>query len=572
MTGLFRRLLAAAFPPKAVETRAVAPLKRHEPAPPSVSRGAKLRAMTASLRARGDARGRPEQDADGHVIKVRSLKIPEPMPGVVPESFDGPLMAEDAGISASYGFLENTGWDGYGFMGYPVLSDLVQVVEFRKPSEILAQHMTREWIQIKAVDDEDDEQDADENGGSATKRKAKERLAAVRRKRIKVIETELKRLDAQARFCEVFEKELQMGICHMFMDVGQIAGPKIAETMLPLKAKIARNGLRALRIVEPIWTYPNQYNSNNPLAPDFYKPQTWFVQGQEVHQTRLLTFVSRPMPDLLKPAYMFGGMSLTQALWDYVNNWLRTRQSVSDLISNYSTPTLGTDMAAMIEDGGAELMAERAELYNVGRSNGGLMIHDKESEEFGIVAAPLGSLDRLQAQSQEQQSSVASIPLVVMFGITPTGLNITSEGELTVFDNEIKSRQLRVGSPHLKYLIDVIQISKFGDIDESIQAVWQPLRQMTEKERADLHKALADMAGVLLDRRVIDPIEVRRELASNPEGPFSSIDVDDVPEPEAEPDDVSGEEDEPPEKPSAGASASAETPTATAETKQPEAA
>ena len=42
-------------------------------------------------------------------------------------------------------------------------------------------------------------------------------------------------------------------------------------------------------------------------ASDWYKPSSWFVQGTEVHSTRLMTFIGREVPDLLKPAYSFGG-------------------------------------------------------------------------------------------------------------------------------------------------------------------------------------------------------------------------------------------------------------------------
>ncbi|WP_163360700.1 anti-CBASS protein Acb1 family protein, partial [Klebsiella aerogenes] len=74
------------------------------------------------------------------------------------------------------------------------------------------------------------------------------------------------------------------------------------------------------------------YNTTNPLAADWYKPALWYVQGRPVHATRLLTFVGREVPDLLKPAYSFGGLSMSQMAKPYVDNWLRTRASVADLI------------------------------------------------------------------------------------------------------------------------------------------------------------------------------------------------------------------------------------------------
>ena len=63
---------------------------------------------------------------------------------------------------------------------------------------------------------------------------------------------------------------------------------------------------------KPTWSYPGVYNSSDPLAEDFYKPHTWYVFGKEVHRSRFLTLLSREVPDMLKPAYSFGGISMSQ--------------------------------------------------------------------------------------------------------------------------------------------------------------------------------------------------------------------------------------------------------------------
>ena len=73
------------------------------------------------------------------------------------------------------------------------------------------------------------------------------------------------------------------------------------------------------------------------LKPDGMIHSTWYViAGKELHVSRFLTFVGREVPDMLKPAYSFGGLSIYQMLKPYVDNWLRTRQSVSDLVQKYS--------------------------------------------------------------------------------------------------------------------------------------------------------------------------------------------------------------------------------------------
>ena len=124
---------------------------------------------------------------------------------------------------------------------------------------------------------------------------------------------------------------------------------------------IKNNSLKRIVNVEPIWTTPVAYNSIDPVAPDFYNPNKWWMLGKEIHASRLLTVITRPLPDMLKPAFNFSGMSMSQLTEAYVDNWLRTRQSVADLISNFSIISLATSMDQVLQGtGDAEIDGQAA--------------------------------------------------------------------------------------------------------------------------------------------------------------------------------------------------------------------
>ncbi|QCP54421.1 DUF1073 domain-containing protein [Trinickia violacea] len=100
-------------------------------------------------------------------------------------------------------------------------------------------------------------------------------------------------------------------------------------------------------------------------------------------------------------------------------------------------------------------MSRRAVLFNQARDNRNLMMIDRDSEGFANVSAPLGSLDCLQAQSQEHMAAVTGIPLIVLLGITPSGLNATSEGELRTFYAWIEAQQEALFTTQLTRLLHV---------------------------------------------------------------------------------------------------------------------
>jgi hypothetical protein len=111
------------------------------------------------------------------------------------------------------------------------------------------------------------------------------------------------------------------------------------------------------------------------------------------------------------------------------------------LIKGFTTYVLKTNLMATLRKGSAEDLFERLEMFIETRDNSGVMAIDQGSEDFSNVSAPLGGLDRLQAQSQEQISSTSRIPLVWFTGITPSGLNASSQDERIVFAETIRALQ-----------------------------------------------------------------------------------------------------------------------------------
>jgi uncharacterized protein len=228
---------------------------------------------------------------------------------------------------------------------------------------------------------------------------------------------------------------------------------------------------------------------------------------------------------MLKAAYSFGGISLSQLAKPYIDHWIRTRDSVSDIVHSFSVSGFLTDMQATLggDADGADQFFKRVELFNKTRDNRGAMVLNKESEEFFQFNTPLGGLDALQAQAQEQMSAVSSIPLVKLLGITPGGLNASSDGEIRVFYDYIHSMQESLFREPLKRALDLVQLSLFGDIDPDIDFVFEPLYQLSEAELATARKTEAETDQVLITAGVITQDEARTRIASDPDGAYNSL-------------------------------------------------
>ena len=397
-----------------------------------------------------------------------------------------------------------------GFPGYPYLMLLALRVEYRNMASALANELTRKWITFTSTEDKRDQ----------TKKKITE------------IEAEFKRLNVQQTIRLAAEQDAYYGSGQILIN---IKGADYQTPLIVSPKTIKKGSLESFKVVEPIWTTPLMYNALDPSRPDFYSPDSWWVMGQHWDATRMIIVITRWVPDIFKPAFNFSGISLSQLVEPYVNNWLRARQSVSDLINNFSMVVLKTSMDQVLTGGddGSDLFS-RIKLFTATRSNKGLMALDKDREDLAQIAVPLGGLHELQAQAEEQMCSASREPSVVMTGIAPSGFGNVAEGEMRVWYDWIHSQQEGFYRIPIQRMLEIVQLNLFGEIDPDISFDFVPLYQMTEEQISNIRVNESVRAGNLIDRGVIDPQEERERIARDPDSGYQGIDIDRVIPPPSE--------------------------------------
>lgn len=429
------------------------------------------------------------------------LSAADVMRGVVPANTKPAIAMDSNLLQFPSVYLGSAYGSEVAFPGFPYLAALTTRAEFRQIVTSFSTEMTREWIKL--------------SGSETASDSTKEKIADLK--------TAIDDLGLRDVIRTAIEHDGFYGRAQVFIN---IRGHK-ADTPLIVSSKTVKKGDKfTIRAIEAMWTTPVSYNASDPTQDDFYKPPAWFMLGTKVDSTRLQTIITRPVSDMLKPAFNFAGMSLSQLTEPYVDNWLRTRQSVSDLISNFSILVLKTAMEAVLQSGddGSDLF-ERAKLFTEARDNKGLMLIDKDREELEQLSVPLAGLDKLQAQAQEHMCSVSRLPAIILTGISPTGLNASSEGEIRVFYDYIAAQQ-ELWRKLIALIIDILQLTMYGEIDPDISFDFVPLYQMSSKELADVRTANATTAGTLIDRGVIAPEEERERLARDPESGYDGLNLD----------------------------------------------
>ena len=448
---------------------------------------------------------------------ARDLELPKFPPNTAPGNKQ---MAMDEGLYGNFDYIQGglmdvmgdpTRINGVGFLGFPYLQALSLIPEYRKISDIYARDATRKWLELEAVGEVD-------------------KTAKIAR-----LNARMDKMRLREAFYAAALYDGLYGRGHLFIDLGGRDDSK--ELRLTIgngndwtsKLKIQPGGFKGVRAIEPLWIMPSTYESTNPLREGFYKPSTWFCQGVEVHTTRLLSVISHPVPDMFKPSYAFSGVSWTELAKPYVDRWLRTVKSVNDLIHAFSVSVLSTNMDIMTASGAASTeLINRLRLFADMRDNRNVFVTNNDPmapEVFSMVNTPIGGLDHLQSQSLEHIASVTSIPLILLTGISPSGLNATAEPELEAWNTTVLSYQESTLSPAFRTVLNLLQLSEFGEIDPQISFSWAPLTDMSPKAKAELREIDARTGEILVRNGSVSRMEERMRVAADKDAPYDSLDI-----------------------------------------------
>lgn len=389
------------------------------------------------------------------------------------------------------------------FLGYSKLSTLSQNGLIRAGVELRADEMTRRWIEYNYTG----EAMSDEEAGAE-------------------IEAEMTRFHVDRLFREAAQMCGFYGGCLAYIDVGDISGE---DMKLPLGADgdtFRPGSLKGFKLIEPVYIAPGRYSCWNPIDRDYFVPQSWLINGREVHASRFLYFCEDRPPTLLLPAYNFFGIPLTQTVVESVRHFNDCASAAARLLQKFSCTVFATDMQELFTGGRGANIQRRIAYFARNRDNDGVMTVDKESEAISDVSTPIGGVTDIVRQQMEIVAAMFGEPAVKLWGISPGGFNATGESDMKSHYDHIHAVQERIFRDPLEYVLRLLQLNKKGAVDEALTFEFVALSDEDQDLKARCNKTKADTYATLIDRGVIDGSEARMALANDPESGFAGIDAD----------------------------------------------
>lgn len=316
---------------------------------------------------------------------------------------------------------------------------------------------------------------------------------------IERIEAEETRLCVRARVLDAVRKARLWGGASLLIGTGDTdpASPLDPE-------RIGTGGVRYLTVLTRRQIGSGETDTD-PASEWYGQPAYYTMSGQaggqvRIHPSRLVRFTGAMPPDDDIGMAMLGGWgeSVLTAALDAMRHADGTAGNIASLVFEAKIDIIRVpDFMANVGDAGyRQKILERYSLANAGKGINGTLILDKD-EEYETKAAPLSGLTDILMAFLQVVSGAADIPVTRLLGQSPAGLNSTGESDLANYHDRIQAMQeLEIG-PAMARLDECLIRSALGGRDPAIYYAWAPLKQMSEREKADILKTKAEAARTL---------------------------------------------------------------------------
>jgi phage-related protein (TIGR01555 family) len=201
------------------------------------------------------------------------------------------------------------------------------------------------------------------------------------------------------------------------------------------------------------------------------------------------------------------------------------------MLGKYACTVFKTDMNEVLSGGSGSEIANRIAYFAKYRDDDGVMTIDKESEDIVLSQHALGGVTDIVRQQMEIVAAMFGEPAVKLWGISPNGFNATGESDIKAHYDHINAVQERILREPLEYLVKLIQLKSFGEVNEQLSFEFVPLEKENEKLQAEIQKIKVDSMAELFDRGIISGEEARHALAVDAESGFDDVDESELPEP-----------------------------------------
>lgn len=261
-----------------------------------------------------------------------------------------------------------------------------------------------------------------------------------------------------------------------------------------------------------------EYGPNLGL-PRYYRvgPNAPALRGEAVHYSRVMvrhTGVQVPYQQRLTENLW--GISVLERLYDRMIAFDSASTGAAQLIYKSYLRTIKIDgLRDIVAAGGAPMKGLHAYVDVMRRFQGieGITMLDKLDDFEAQQHGAFSGLDSALSQFAQQLSGALEIPLVRLFGQSPSGFS-TGDTDLRNYYDKIKQQQEREIFSGVSAVYEMAARSNGIQVPPNFGVTFRPLWQMTDKEKAEVTSSVTTSVTSAMDSGLIGRKTGLKELRS----------------------------------------------------------
>lgn len=233
----------------------------------------------------------------------------------------------------------------------------------------------------------------------------------------------------------------------------------------------------------------------------------------EIHESRLIIFPGARTEALAKRENNGWDDSVLQVAYEAIRSEGGVWKSIETLVSDANQAVFKiSKLWSMMSTQKGEELRTRVQLMDLMRSVSRAILLDKDTEDFERKMTTFTGLDNLSDKAKQRVASAAEIPVTVLTGESPAGLNATGDSDLRWFFARVHAYQETELEPIILPQIRLILKQEGSPLRpeevEELTLKWKPLWSATDKERAEIFKLRADANVAQVGAEIVLPEEV----------------------------------------------------------------
>ena len=286
--------------------------------------------------------------------------------------------------------------------------------------------------------------------------------------------------------------------------------------------KIKKGTYTGMQIIQPFWVRYEMgvEQLQRPDRAGFYEPEYYTIPNKtKIHKSWVIKLVNGICPDILRPVYYYGGVPLTQMIYERVFCAEKVANEAPKLALTKRLLTVDGDIYNLTAGSGDAF--DNLRMVTEVRDNMGLLIKEKDSTVSQIDTS-LTDFDALIMTQFQLVAAIAEMPVTKLMKTQLKGLSNTGDYETKDYCQNLKEIQENDYNTILLRHYQLLSISEKGE-DLGLDIVWDEIDTPTALEQAQIEQTQAQTDATYVGAGIVAAEEVRTMLRSNDDSRFRNL-------------------------------------------------